>query len=42
MKLPLAPGAVIIAEVNMVDEDAADSAEDNEGFTYMIGTQISF
>ncbi|MHA1153915.1 MAG: porin [Alphaproteobacteria bacterium] len=41
-KYSLAPGAVIIAELNMVDEDAADSADDNEGFTYMIGTQISF
>lgn len=40
-KYSLAPGAVIITEVNFVSEDGSANA-DNDGETYMIGTQISF
>jgi hypothetical protein len=40
-KYSLAPGAVIISEVNFVDESGSANA-DNDGTTYMVGTQISF
>ena len=38
-KYTLAPGAVIISEINFVDETGAT---DQDGTTYMVGTQISF
>jgi hypothetical protein len=40
-KYALAPGAVIIGEVNFVDEDGTGTTK-NDGTTYMVGTQISF
>ena len=38
-KYSLAPGAVLISEINFVDEDGPTN---NDGTAYMIGTQISF
>jgi hypothetical protein len=41
-KYSLAPGAVIIGEVNFVDESVGSTGSNNDGATYMVGTQISF
>ncbi len=40
-KYALAPGAVVITEFNFVDEGGSENTN-NDGTTFMVGTQISF